>query len=663
MVPVLMNKAEIQNCLPGTKLPSKSVKIVLLVFIIFLTFFPVIEADYLAYDEQTEILAGPLINQPINLNALWQIFSSVEKGANQYTPLSVASFWLEFNLFGQNSAVSHLINLLLHCFAAVAVYCLLLQLLEKASMAWFAAALWAVHPFQVQSVAWVLERRNLLYGMFLFASFAVYALSNQNKKKLLVHVATIFMLLSGLAKTLAFFAPVVWLMIDLVAGRRDFARMFREKTPAFVLGLILMIVMFKAASGGISSQAGGLLDWNLATFAMSFYVYKTLWPVELLPVYEVSSTSEAMLTSGPVFFAVTALLLAIVSRKNFLGLAGSLFYFMHIFPLSGLIRVGKRFYAAGHFMYVAVFGLILVLISLIDRPERQNRFNWPEVVLACAVLLSLAGVSYSHCHIWKDTVSLYEYVLAADPDSEFSRRNLAVFYLGKFDYQNAARHFSELVRRHPQNKQYLHSYAASLVNTGETAKAYKYFEEYVRRFPDCASGYKGKAFFLMQQDKQLEAIENYSLAIDSANHTHDLFKDRAAARIICSDYPGAIDDLNTFLAKEKDDLNALMMLTEASRRLGKYGVAIAAATRIVELRPDFVVFRKMLFELYCEALDYSNASIYLAEILVHLAAQPEKFLANIKQLFWSASFKSLLPIVPYRGLLYHWFRWTPFNEE
>lgn len=641
---------------------SKPVMVALLVFIIFLTFFPVLEADYLAYDEHVEILAGPLINQSLTLSSLWRIFSSIEKGANQYTPLSVASFWLEFNLFGQNSAVSHFLNLLLHCLTAVAVYSFLLQLLKRPGLAWFAAAFWALHPFQVHSVAWVLERRNLLYGLFLFASFAAYGCFTHQRKPGFLGAATLFMLLSGLAKTLAFFAPVIWLLIDLLAGRRDYAKMLREKTVALLVGAVLMIVMFKAAAGGISQPTGNALDWNLATFAMSFYVYKTLWPVEILPVYEASATVEELLAHGPAYFVLTALLLAIVSRTGGLSLAGSLFYLLHIFPLSGLIRVGKRFYAAGHFMYVALLGLILAAVSIFDRSEAPGRARLFEFIPACLILLGLSVVSNSHCYVWQNTVSLYEYVLAVDPDSEFSRRNLAVFYAGKSDYKNAAGHFAELVRRHPSNRDYLQSYAVSLQHTGDLPNAYRMFEAYATRFSDCADGHRGKADILMEQNKPFEAAESYSLAVASQNASYEIFMGRAAARIACGNYRGASDDLNSFLVKEPGNLKALMLLSEATRRMGQYHQAVEAARKIVSFRPDSWLFRKRLLELMAESLDYANASVEFADFL----ANPEfggtesanNLIACLKQLslydFWK--------LVPCRGLFYSWFEWMPFDE-
>lgn len=627
----------------------------LLVFIVFITFFPVLEADYLAYDEPAEILAGYLINQPLDLNVLWQIFSTIEKGANQYTPLSIASFWLEFNIFGQNSAVSHLINLFLHCLAGIAVYLFLLRIIKRPSVAWFAAVLWAVHPLQVQSVAWVLERRNLLYGLFLSGSFYLYAVSVKSCRKWPAGLALIFMMLSGLAKTLAFFAPAVWLMIDLLLGRRDYLKMLREKIPAFILGLILMLVMLNSASGGISKPAGGLFDVNLATFSMSFYVYKTIWPFEILPVYEANPSLENLLKTGPVLFALTIILLVLISRKGNLAAAGCLFYLLHIFPLSGLVRVGKRFYAAGHFMYIPLLGLIVAFTAMAEKIYEKKSRHLFGAILPSMIILVSATISHFHCYIWQNSAVLYEYVLASDPESEFARRNLAVFYSETASFSKAAQHFYELVKRHPEKKEYLQGYAASLFSAGDWSESLRNYEIYIQKFPECFQGFKGKAEILMSNNKPIEAEKNYSIAIASGNAPPAVYFGRAAARLSSDNFDGALKDLNYYLDFKENDLKALMMKTEAARGQGIYFEAIESAQKIVELRPDSIVFRQRLFELLCESLDYERASVEFARICSALIYSSSSFSDNIEKLFRGKPLHTLMRVFPWRGLLTHWF--------
>jgi hypothetical protein len=195
----------LSRCLHGL-LSERRYQIPALFLVCLITYSSVFVADYVHFDEHVEILDNHLITAPFSAASLWKILVSFE--ANQYTPLSLISFWVEYNLAGFNSTLSHLLGFVLHFLCVLLVYDLSRELLNDAAKAVMAAAIWAVHPLQVETVAWVLERRNILFGLFYLASLSAYCRFIKSRKSGLLLMACVFMHVSGLAKTIEFMLPL-----------------------------------------------------------------------------------------------------------------------------------------------------------------------------------------------------------------------------------------------------------------------------------------------------------------------------------------------------------------------------------------------------------------------------------------------------------------------
>jgi len=261
--------------------------------LVIVTFASVITAEYVLYDETIDILGSDMIKAPLSFASFKAIFSTFT--SNQFTPLSVLSFWLEYNIFGFNSSVSHLVSLLLHLACVTMVFWLLKAMTQRPLFSWVITAVWALHPMQVETVAWVLERRNLLYGFFYFASLHSYVNYQNSRSRKSLALATVCLVLAGLSKALAFILPLSWLMLDWLKSRSFSLQLFKEKAAGFVLSAIFFALAFFAAHGEIASDAQGFLNWSMACYNISFYAIKTLLPFNLLPAYESTGLSRAFL--------------------------------------------------------------------------------------------------------------------------------------------------------------------------------------------------------------------------------------------------------------------------------------------------------------------------------------------------------------------------------
>lgn len=590
--------------------------------ILTIVFLPVFSADYVFFDEYKEILANPLISAPLDFVSLVDIFSTFE--ANQYTPLSLMSFWLEYNFAGFNSVLSHSINLLLHIIAAGFLLSMLNLLLGAGKPAFFVTLIWAVHPLQVESTAWVLERRNLFYGCFYFASVFYYLRFSISKEPKNMAFACFFMLLSGFAKTLAFFLPFTWLMIDWLRKRPVAKELIQEKAGAFVISLFLLVLLFSGAGESITGSGTGMLHWKMAAYNICFYIAKTILPVSLSPTLEIHASTQAAFSYGPLYLCIVLLISGFAAYKNRLFAFAVLFYLFHIIPLSGLIRVGYKFYAVLHFMYIPLLGLILALLAIVR--EFSIKENLRAVKLSVAVLVSLvlAMLSYNNALIWQNSEKLFNYALELDPDNRFARNQLAVFF--------------------EQNKRY--------------EEAVKHFQELKNRYPEFFGGYYGIGRIMMKLQQPAAALAMLNKAVELNQKRYDIPFDRGQTLLLLGRFSEAEADLSASLEYKKT-IPAFFLRSEARRRQGKYEEALDDLKTVIDNSPYDISVRLANVEILLEKTLIYDALNELI-ILFQQNKGEENFLLRFFQTLATPDLKTALKrMLPFRSYIRYKLGWYP----
>ncbi|PKL49341.1 MAG: hypothetical protein CVV42_06520 [Candidatus Riflebacteria bacterium HGW-Riflebacteria-2] len=598
--------------------------ILALLALVILTFAPVMSADYLFFDEHIYILRNPVIAAPLSFDSLARIFTSFEK--NIYTPLSIASFWLEYNMTGFNSAVSHFINLLLHLGCALMVFLVVEALLKNRKIAFVAAAIWAIHPAQVESVAWVLERRNLLYGLFYFASMAAYLRYLQRFRAVDMAVATVCMILSGLSKNLALFLPLVWLMLDWSQSRAMTRTVIVEKLPAVVVAIVYLSLMLFGVQDGISGQGQQTFNWLIATYTIGFYVMKTIFPIGIAPIYEINAGSEPWFLFGPVFLLITLGVAWSLCRKNRLVTFAWLFYLLNIVPLSGIVVVGYPFYAALHFIYVALFGIILGLAvlfyNLLSSCAKVHVFMPVSIVLTVA----LSVVSFQYSHVYTNSRTLFEYALEIDPDNRFARGQLATFLASQNDYAEAGKHYQELIKR----------------------------------YPDYFSGYYGMGRVYRRAGQYDVALTYFSRALELNSRRADLPFDRGLLLLTAGDFAAAEKDFSLSLQNKYSNMSLVYFWrSDARRRQGNYLGAIEDLLLAAADNKDDFSIKVGLVELYVESGQVAEAVSALMAVCRQFAADPSQQ-QEYMQIISSPSLAAVLTrSALYRNYFRYHFKWYP----
>ena len=527
----------------------------------FAAYAPVFHAKFV-WDDDSWLTENPAISDPHGLHTIW---TSVPR--MQYYPLTFTSFWIEHRLFGFEPLGYHLDNVLLHAGNAMLVG-LILSALGVPGAFWV-AALFAVHPVHVESVAWVTERKNVLSGFFYLGGALTYLEFERAQRRALYVAALALFACALLSKTATATLPVALAVV--VAWRRwpirarDLAPLVPFVLLAAVLGSITVSLEKGMVAAASPDFAFSLSDRLLiASRALLFYPFKLIVPYPLIfnyPRFDVASASPlALWPLVAVAFVVWGLVT--LWRRGQRGVACAvLVYAVTIFPALGFFDVyAFRFsFVADHFQYLASIA-ILALIPYAGRwlPRTATR------VLATGVVAVLAAMTWSQTHAYRDEATLWHDTIVKNPDSWIAHHNLAR----------------------------LRS------DAGELDAAVAGFGEAIRSKPASAESYSGRGLAYFKQQRLDLALADLNRAIELDPTYPEAYLNRGAVRSASNRFDEAIADFDRFLAFNPGYAPAYVGRAMARGRRGDNAQALADLTRALEIDPrsaDALVLRGGLY--------------------------------------------------------------------
>lgn len=580
---------EVSAALRTFSLPAGMVWLALLVGA---AYAPVRTASFV-WDDDVHVTRNATLTQPGGLKRIW-----FEPGATpQYYPLVHSTFWLEQRLWGFHPAGYHLVNLALHA----ASTCLLFWILRRWSVpgAWFAAALFAVHPVQVESVAWVTERKNVLSGFFYLLAAATFvarrevALSRRFLRLLLAAGFCAAFLLALLSKTVTAVLPLAL----LIAGwwktgtitRRDAALCVPLLLPAFAMG-VLTVWLERVSVGAIGHewQMEPLRRLLLSGSVPWFYAAKLIWPFHLSFVYPRWSIDPALLRwyLGPSALLALGLLLWGWRRRLGRGpLATLLFFLLHLVPASGWFNVYpfRYSYLADHFQYLACMGLLVAGAAGIEHAARPR----PHLKHAgCALLLLLlAGLSFQRTRAFASAESLWLDTLRKNPGAWMAHTHLGLLALAEGRTDEAARRYRMAIAVNPDHAESYVNLANLLARDGKSEEAEATYLKALRVDPTLPAAHYNYGCWLADQGR-LEPAERHLREILRYPAYRGLAHlELGDLRIRQSREEEALEEYQSALRLDPSNVAAHSNLGIALLRLNRPEDARAAFERALELDP------------------------------------------------------------------------------
>lgn len=508
-------------------------------FLTVLVYLPSLGGGFLWDDDSNILESRPLRS----LAGLWQIWFQ-PAATQQYYPLTHTSFWLDYHLWGLNPLPYHLENVLLHSVSAVLLWLLLRRLGVKG--AWLGAALFAIHPVNVESVAWVTERKNTLSGVFfmgaLLASLKFWRLEsaavskstpgpveNQNgvaEPWKFYGWALAFYFCALLSKTSTIGLPaVIWLLIWWKRGRpRLRETLLLLPFVALMIPMGLMTMWVERHHLGVTSGVWGGLTWGqrslIAPRALWFYLGKLLWPHPLMfmyPRWTIRATDPAAYL--PVLATLAAFLVLWFNRKSWgrPGLLAAGHFVVLLFPILGFFSGAFFLYSFvnDHFQYLACIGPLALAASAITFALERFGGRQPRLKPAvCGLLLVVLGsLSCWQTRIYRNVETLWRDTLTKNPDSWMAHDNLGTYFSKTGNYAEASEHYLEAIRLYPADPRAYNNLGLDLALNGRLDEAVQYIQKSLDLVPNYAMGHFNLGRVLATKGDTNEAFAQFSLAV------------------------------------------------------------------------------------------------------------------------------------------------------
>lgn len=563
-----------------------------------------------------------LLNNPNYRGLGWAqlrwMFTAVMLG--HYIPLTWVTFGLDYLLWGMNPFGYHLANLLLHSANAGVFYFVALRLLRLAVRgtgevalrlgAAIAALFFALHPLRVESVAWVTERKDVLSGLFFLLTILTYLKACEVKaprrwRWLAASVGCYALALAS--KSIVMTLPVLLILLDVYPLRRlggdwrewiapGARRVWVEKIPY----LLLAIAGAGMALYAVWTTLTPIERYSLATrpaialYSLWFYVWKTLFPLGLSPMYElpvrVSLLDPPFLLSAIAVGAIT-IGLFLLRRTWPAGLAAWVYYVVSLAPVIGIVHVGFQL-ANDRYSYLSCLGWALLLgwgVCAVGRAWQSGTLRPAFVRLATAGaavwLIGLAALTWQQIPVWRNAVTLWEYALHFDPDCALCHHNLGARLLARGRAELAVEHLQRAYTLRPERVGTYYALGVALFDVGRQAEAIAHFQRFLERYPDHTDAQSRLGLALLHAGRPAEAIAHFQRLIE--RHPDPETKSRLGLALLQAGRPAeAIPYLRAALSRRPADADVQNHLGIALMLQGEGGAGITHLRRAIQLDPS-----------------------------------------------------------------------------
>ncbi|MGH7214840.1 MAG: tetratricopeptide repeat protein [Tepidisphaeraceae bacterium] len=511
----------------------------LLVVLVFVTFGRIATHEFLSWDDEFTLVTNPRLNPPTWSHLAWY-WHNPEYGL--YMPLTY-TVWAGLAAIGQtydpqlgkdalNPYIFHLASIGLHMLSTLVVFATLRRLIRSDWPAAAGAALFAVHPVQVESVAWASGMKDLLCGLGVLTAVWQYIASAQAsagmdhpshsnalepspgggggatesnapaRPRLHYALATLAFVAAMLCKPAAVVAPAIALVIDLMLLRRPLRRIAPPIWLWIALALPIMWVAKLVQPGiGIATVPAWARPL-VAADALAFYLYKLVWPVNLALDY--ARLPTVALSKGWVYFtwvvpAVVAAAAWLVRRRAPQLVASALIFVAGVAPVLGFTPFLFQYYStvADHYLYMSMLGVALAAAWAARELSIRNPGRWAGVIGAGAiVIVALSVRSIVQAGAWRDDLTAFGHGLKISPDSLAANTNLGVVHMRRQEWAQAERLFRRAIELRPEYSRAHDNLAKAMLAQGRVAEALVEIEETIRRNEQMPPGLRGNTYIV-----------------------------------------------------------------------------------------------------------------------------------------------------------------------
>jgi tetratricopeptide (TPR) repeat protein len=485
-----------------------------------LVYRPTLGYEFVGWDDDKNIGLNPMVVLPRGLATIWTSLRG-PAGLPNY-PLMYTSFWLEYRLWGATPGPYHATNVVLHALNAVLVMLLLRRLGLSRVAAWLTAVLFALHPLQAESVAWVTERKNVLSASFYLIAFLLYARYRAAPRPATYALALATYVAALLSKTASVtLVPSLFLADCLVfcdarrLTQQTAAQSIRRLWPFAVIGVAVSLLLV-----AVEDRPSSPLPWAsrapVAALATWFYLGKLAVPTDLIPIYPRWSIDAAAPSAWLPVFALVLVLWAVWHWRATLGgyIVWGLGHFVStLLPVLGFLPFGyhAHSFVADRFVYLACVGPFVMLVLTAERAWRAaHRSRASQLILptaGVAVGVALAVLTRRQLPVWQSSATLWSYTVARNPASWAAQGNYGSVLYFQQQYAQALAHWRACLRLEPESLSVHLKIALALRALGDLDGAVAYLRRAAEEHADYPDLRAALADGLAAQGQVAEAVQ------------------------------------------------------------------------------------------------------------------------------------------------------------
>ncbi|HUI46967.1 MAG TPA: tetratricopeptide repeat protein [Nitrospirota bacterium] len=491
---------------------------VLLLVITFMTYFQITGHDFISYDDPAYITENVHVMNGLNYNSIKWAFTSV--GISYWHPMTWISHMVDYQIYGSNPFGHHMTNIIIHTLNTLLLFYLLYYSTKQYWKSLFVAAVFALHPLHVESVAWAAERKDLLSTFFMMLTLLFYSASVINKNRRFYVLTILFYILGLMSKPMLVSLPLVLILWDYWPLDRYSTHdvrtvdLIREKLPFFFLALLTSLITYYAqlkvgAVMGIDSAPFFLRILNALSSYMN-YIYKMFWPQHLAVIYPLTHNISVIqgIISGLLLLGISTIVYRYRKSHHYLT-TGWVWYLITLLPVIGIVQVGSQS-MANRYTYTTQIGLYIMIAWSIANLLEKYQYKYLISSFAGIIVISALTVStWIQLTYWMDSITLFNHAAHCVDNNYIAYRMLGDNYGKIGNVQAAIASFTEAIKIEPNDSKAHEGLGVALIEQKRYEEAMYHLSTAIALNPQNDNAYYNLGVVLAYNHRYEDAIYSY----------------------------------------------------------------------------------------------------------------------------------------------------------
>jgi len=593
------------------RLNPNFISITIFIVCIVIIYWQVSQFQFISLDDPLYVEKNAHVQEGLSGESILWAFSLSKQGElTNWHPLTWLSHMVDYQLFGLNPGMHHISNVFFHAINVILLYLVLMWMTGSIWKSVFVALLFAVHPVNVDSVAWVSERKNLLSTTFWLLTMMAYLFYTRKPDLIRYLIVVLAFCMGSLAKPMLVTLPFVLLLIDYWPLHRielphsqslkqqwrpfyrDALRLVLEKVPLFVMSSIFIFATMLSLrySGTLKASQITPMDMKIKNAIVSYLLYmgKMIWPTDLTVFYPFPDSIPLWQVMGSMTIIVTVTAAAIMTiRKYPYIIVGWLWFLGTLVPVIGIIQAGLWPAIAERWAYIPYIGLFIVgAWGGADAVQGMRNRKLVASFTAISIVLILTIMAWRQTGYWKNDFTLFSHSIKVDPDNYVAHVNLGNDYAKQKDSGKAIFHYQEALRIHPNDVLALNNLGHLFNELGEKEKSIWYYSETLRYSPDNADAHYELGSIYAEIGKLDEAMNHFSSVVRIDPSNARAYYNLGVVSVKKGDPGTAVQYFSSAVKLSPEDPEARCSFGLALMNSGRINDAIKQFNMVLMVHPD-----------------------------------------------------------------------------